>query len=139
MRDYASRIRDTRDQMAEQETETNGLMLRTKVEVESARTELSRGVEHMDRASLLAEKEASRKRGLASAEEAVKLMDGARPWMTTQKCKAFLKPNSSGQPVGFFEGGKKLLGKEAGAGWVEITNGTGKSVFIEAKCGDYKD
>ncbi|MBX3022266.1 MAG: hypothetical protein KF799_11390 [Bdellovibrionales bacterium] len=139
MKDYAARIRETRDQAAEQETETNGLVLRTKVAVETARSELHRDVESSDRRVLLNEKAESKRRGLASAAEAAALLNGGRVWMTKQKCKAYLTPNSSGQAVGFFESGRKLMGRDSGGNWIEISNGAGKSVFVEGSCGDYKD
>jgi len=139
MRDYASRIRETRDTASEQETESNALVLRTKVAVETARSELSQDVEKADKRIFQAEKDQNKRRGLASAAEASALLNGGRVWLTKDKCKAYISPDSSSQAVGFFESGRKLMGKDRGGNWVEISNGAGKSVFVEAKCGAYKD
>lgn len=139
MHDYASRIRETRDQAVEQEAEVNGLVLRTKVAVETARTELGRDVDAVDRRGFIEEKEQARRRGLASAAEAASMLGGARVWTTTSRCKAFRQPNSSGPAVGFFDSGKKLMGKEFDSDWTEISNGTGKTVYVESRCGDYRE
>ena len=139
MKDYADRIRDTRDQASEQEADLNGMVLRTKVAVETARTELTKDVEGADRKSLIAEKETSKRRGLASAADATNLLGGSRIWATTTKCKAYKKPDKLSPAAGYFDSGRKLLGKDKDGGWVEITNGTGKSVFVESQCGEYQD
>jgi hypothetical protein len=139
MKDYASRIRETRDSATEQETEVDGMVLRTKVAVETARTELTKDVEASDRKNYVEEKENSKRRGIAAASEAASLLGGRRAWKTNSKCPAYMQPDASGQAVGFFEAGRKLLGKDRDGSWVEISNGSKNSVYVESKCGEFQN
>jgi hypothetical protein len=134
--EYATRMKDSRDQTLEQQTTSEGLVLKSSLALESARSALTRTVESNDQNSYRADREASRARGLANADEAAQLVQGGRVWVTTENCKAYTTPSTS-KAAGFFDAGKKLLGKDHGSRWVEIMNGTGASVYIESRCGKY--
>ena len=139
IKEYVDRIRETRDLAVDQEKESSGMVLRTKVAVETARTDLTENVEAADRAALVSAKEKFRRRGLASAAEAAELVDGGRMWITSKQCKAYPEPSTAAPAVGYFEAGRKLLGKDRNGGWIEISNGTGKSVFVDGRCGAYEN
>jgi hypothetical protein len=138
MKDYAGRIRDTRDTAIEQEADASGMVLRTKVAVETARTELNQNVEAADRATFESDKAQSRKRGIAAAQEAADLVASTRVFITTSKCKVYPEPNTSREPAGVIKQGKKVLGKDHGSGWIEVANGGGTPGFIDIKCGRYE-
>jgi hypothetical protein len=134
--EYASRMKESRDQSVEQQTTSEGLVLKSSLALESARTALTQSVADTDQRDYKAEREQHRARGLANAEEASQLVQGGRVWVTTENCKAYSGPNTK-HAAGFFDSGKKLLGKDHGSRWVEIVNGSGSSVYVESRCGRY--
>ena len=136
IKEYASRLKENRDQSIEQNANSEGLVLKSSLALESARTALTSSVERADQNNYKAEKLQHQARGLANAEEASNLVDGGRVWVTNKNCKAFTKPNAK-TPAGFFDSGKRLLAKDHGTRWVEIMNGTGASVYMESRCGNY--
>ncbi len=138
IKDYASRLKESRDQSIEQSTNTDGLVLKSSLALETARSALTSTVEGSDQKSFRAEKVRHQARGLAAAEEASHLVDGGRIWITDKNCNAFGKPGAK-EAAGFFGSGKRLLAKDHGSRWVEVLNGTGSSVFIKRDCGHYGD
>jgi hypothetical protein len=133
--EYGSRMKDNRDQTVEQQVTAEGLVLKSSLALESARTALNKQVNDSDQAQYKADKEANRVRGLANAEEASRLLSG-RVWITTESCKAYTSTNMK-TPAGFFDAGRKLLAKDHGSRFVEVMNGSGSSVFVESRCGNY--
>jgi len=136
IQEYATRMKDNRDQTLDQQNTSEGLVLKSTLALETARTALTRSVADSDQKSYRAEREQHRTRGLAAAEEASQLIQGGRVWVTTENCKAYSAPNTK-HAAGYFDTGKKLLGKDHGNRWVEIMNGSGASVYVESRCGRY--
>ena len=138
IQDYSARIKDARDQALDQQGHVNGLVLKSSLALESARTALATSVERSDQYQYKNEKAQHRARGLAAAEEASNLIEGGRVWITSENCKAYKTP-ATRQPAGFFDSGKRLLGKDHGSAWVEVMNGSGSSVYVESRCGKYEN
>ncbi len=134
--EYGSRMKENRDQTLDNQNTSEGLVLKSSLALESARTALSRSVEGTDQNGFKQEKEAHRARGLANAEQASQLIAGGRVWITKENCKAYTGPSTK-KAAGFFDAGKKLLAKDHGSRWVEVMNGSGSSVYIESRCGNY--
>jgi len=136
IQEYGTRMKDTRDQTVEQEQTSEGLVLKSSLALETARSALTQDIAQGDQKEYKAEKEQHRQRGLANAEAASNLISGGRIWVTTENCKAYSAPSTK-HAAGFFDAGKKLLGKDHGSRWVEIMSGSGNSVYVESRCGKY--
>ncbi len=138
IQDYAARIKDSRDQAVDQSAASEGLVMKSSLALESARAALTTSVEGQDQSAYRADKMRHRARGLAAADEAAHMLPEGRVWVTSKSCKAYGKPDGS-SPAGFFDSGKKLLGKDHGSRWVEISNGSGTKVFVDSHCGSYEN
>lgn len=137
--DYVSRIKENRDQTVDQSNDAQGVVMKSTLALQSARTELSETVSAADRKEFRKQRDESVSRGIAAAQEASELLGGGRIWVTKSKCKAYEHPKESAKPVGFFEAGNRLMGKDSGSAWIEITNGISSSVFVSSKCGSYEN
>lgn len=133
-----ARKKDESQQAQENETGAEGLKFRSSIALEAVKTAGTNRVNKSQQEKFKAQKQMDRDRGLASAEEASKIMGGGRIWVTEQVCKAYTDPDKK-KAAGAFDIHKRLLGKDHGSQWVEIMNGTRASVFVESRCGKYED
>ena len=137
LKDYESKIRDVRDDAVDQKLTAEGFVLRSKVAVQTARTELSGTLESQDQRVLKGKKQEAQARGLAAADEASRLFEGGRAWMATGTCDSYDRPGKSGRPQSSISRGNKFLARESGNQWIELIDGSG-STFIEASCGRFE-
>jgi hypothetical protein len=135
IQEYASRLKESRDKSIEEQNNSEGLVLKSTLALETARTALNNSVETSDQDAYKAEKVQHQARGMAAAAAASELVEG-RVWVTKESCKAFSRPNKR-TPAGFFESGKRVMARDHGSKWVEIIDGTGSSVYMQSQCGNY--
>ncbi len=139
LHDYASRIKTTRDQSVSESQDAGSMVLRTKVAVETARTELAASMQANDQTVSRKKKSEAQERGLASAKEAADLFAGARRWVATAKCRAYSKPKADG-PFEAYSSGSRVMAREySNPDWVEVVSGSGVSAYLKSSCGHFED
>lgn len=139
LRDYASRIKSNRDQSVSESQDAGSMVLRTKVAVETARTELATAMQADDQSASKRKKSEAQERGLASAKEAADLFAGARRWVTTSKCRAYAKPKESGPSEQYSSGSRVMAREYSNPDWVEVVTGSGVSAYLKQTCGHFED
>jgi predicted nucleic acid-binding Zn-ribbon protein len=139
LQDYASRVRTNRDQAVAEAADAGSMVLRTKVAVETARTELAATMNSTDQAIAKKQKAASTQRGLASAQEAADLYSGARRWVSTMGCKAYAHPKVGGPSDNYSSGSRVMAREYDNPDWVEVISGSGVSEYLQSKCGHFEN
>jgi len=139
LQDYASRVKSNRDQAVADAQDAGSMVLRTKVAVETARTELAASMQGTDQAIAKKQKTESEQRGLASAKEAADLYSGARRWVASKSCKAYAHPKVGGPSENYSSGSRVMAREYDNPDWVEVISGSGVSVYLQSSCGHFEN
>ncbi len=140
LEDLAMRIKTNRDNATEESAEAAGMVLKSRVAVETARSELNGQMHSSDQAAYKRQKEQAQARGLAAASEAADLFSGARRWVATGRCKSYGQPTRGSQFVSSLGEGNRIMAREMGnPEWVEVINGSGISSYVESRCGRFEN
>lgn len=78
IREYVARMKESHDQALEQADASEGLVWKSNLNLETARTELAHSVSMRDKENFIKTKEDARARGMAAAAEAAELMEAAK-------------------------------------------------------------
>lgn len=152
IREYGIRMKETRDQALMQADQSDALVWKSNLNLETARSELSQAVSGYDKKGFDLAKDQSRAKGMqeaAQAAEIVKSVQNANRqvssvnqgplWQTKIQCEAFEKPDRAAPKKGFLKQGQKFPYVELNAGWAKIQNSSGAVIYVEERCGQYAD
>lgn len=140
LRDYASRIKANRDEAVEKSENASSMVLKTRIAVATARSELGQEIQAVDQDVHKASKSEALVRGLAAADEASALFSGARRWVSSARCKFFSKPMSSSSVIEEYGSGRRAMARETNdSRWVEVISGSGVSTYVESRCGRFEN
>lgn len=134
----ADEMKTRRDLAKNDQLEAEGILMKSTVAYEKSKTDVVKQKVAGDISSSDLKRDQARSRGLASAEEASKLLEGMRPWVVVNQCKVYDKASESSRVLGKYPLGKKLLGLEQQESWVKLKGGSGRFVYVKRDCGKFE-
>lgn len=85
IREYVARMKESHDQALEQADASEGLVWKSNLNLETARTELAHSVSMKDKENFIKSKEESRARGMAAAAEAADMIEAVKAPVRAEK------------------------------------------------------
>jgi chromosome segregation ATPase len=132
---HAAKLKEARDKATEESSEASTFVIRSAVELETAKAEKSQEEAKSNIIASRREKSTAQVRGLASAAEAAQVLEGARPYIVVKDCNIHRKPASEYKIIGQFESGKSVLGQVSEKeNWIKVQAPNGADGFIEKYC-----
>lgn len=151
IREYGIRMKETRDQALLQSDQSDAMVWKSNLNLETARSELSQAVSDYDKKGFSLAKDQARAQGLEEAAAAAEVMKSAKSlgarqvssyssgplWKTNLQCEAFAQPDRASSKKGFLKPGQKFPNVLLNGGWAKIQNAAGAVIYVEEKCGQY--
>lgn len=135
---YVAMVRQTKDKASEDQKDAEGLVMQSKLALETAKAELTKEVAKGDSDEFRSKKTEARLRGLASAAEASEMLDGGRLWQSSKSCKLYRRPSTSSQEMGTVVPGRRLVGSEVSGAWIKLMNTSGSAIYVDKSCGQFE-
>jgi len=137
LKSYVSMVRTTKDKAVDDQKDAEGLVMQSKLALETAKAELTKEVAKGDGDEFRAKRTEARLRGLASAAEASNMLEGGRLWVSTKPCKLYRRPSTSAQEMGSVSPGRRLVGSEVSGAWIKLMNTSGSEIYVDKACGRF--
>lgn len=135
---YVTMVRQSKDRAVQTQEDAEGVVLQSKLALETAKSELTKEVARGDKEEFRVKRSEARLRGLASAAEASEMVEGGRVWLSSKTCKLYRRPSVSSQEMGVVNPGRRLVGAEVGGAWVKLMNTSGSQIFVDRDCGRFE-
>lgn len=169
IREYVVRMKESHDDALEQADKSSGLVLKSTLNLETARSELARSVAASDKNNFENQKESARARGIAAAAEAADMVqqiaanspaprktasapapqtpsavkttaaNGRRLWVTNANCTAYEKPDKGARAVGFLNEGEHFSSLPAKKAGWVRIYSPAGTIYVEGTCGKYEN
>lgn len=138
LKTYIMMVRQSKDRAVEEQSDAEGVVMQSKLALETAKAELTKEVARGDSDEFRSKKTEARLRGLASVAEASNMLDGGRLWVSTKGCKLYRRPSHTAQEMGDLNPGRRLVASEASGNWIKLMNTSGSEIFVDRGCGKFE-
>lgn len=137
LKDYSSRIKSNYDKAVTEQSDASSMVLKTRLAVHAARTELNSQAQAVDQQDARQNKAEAKNRSIAATAQVAEMFSGTKQWIGSTDCKMYSEPSSSAKIKGSIARNSRVLARESVPGWVEVIDGSSIALFIESRCGRY--